>query len=72
MKPSRLALAIAVLPSLALAAGETAPDEAVELHPLVITRGTPIQRPAPASIAVIDRRLEEFARRLIDQVLVDA
>lgn len=74
MKLSRLALAIAVMPGLAAAAGETAAESAVELHPLVITRGTPIQRPAPASVAVIDRKQieESAAGNLLDLLRTQA
>lgn len=53
MKLSRLALAVTLAPSLALA---TEPSEPYQAPPLVITRGTPLQQPAPASVAVIDRK----------------
>ncbi len=52
MKLSRLALAVALAPSLALA-NEPASDDVL---PLVITRATALHNPTPASIAVIDRK----------------
>ncbi|MBD9485280.1 TonB-dependent receptor [Pseudomonas sp. PDM14] len=54
MKLSRLALAVALTPGLALSAtDETASHE---LPPLVITRATPIAQTTPASVQVIDRQ----------------
>lgn len=53
MKLSRLALAVALAPSLAFAATDTS---SYELPPLVITRATPLQTTAPASVKVIDRK----------------
>jgi len=53
MKLSRLALAAALAPSLALAAQS---EEAHEIPPLLITRATPLQNPAPASVKVISRQ----------------
>ena len=52
MKLSRLAVAVALAPSLAFAATDTS---SYELPPLVITRATPLQTTAPASVKVIDR-----------------
>lgn len=65
MKLSRLALAVALAPGIALANAEQTADE---LPPLVITRATPIQQPAPASVKVIDRKQIEAsaASSLID------
>jgi iron complex outermembrane receptor protein len=51
MKLSRLALAVALAPSLTLANDISS----YELPPLVITRATALQAPAPASVKVIDR-----------------
>ncbi len=56
MKLSRLALAIALAPSLTLGATDQARESALELPPQVITRATPIQQTTPASVAVIDRQ----------------
>lgn len=53
MKLSRLALAIALTPSLALAADES--SSSAQLPPMVITRATNLKAPTPASVAVIDR-----------------
>jgi iron complex outermembrane receptor protein len=53
MKLSRLALAVALAPSLAFAANDTS---SYELPPLVITRATALQTPAPASVKIIDRK----------------
>lgn len=53
MKLSRLALAIALTPGLALAADET--SSSTQLPPMVITRATNLKAPTPASVAVIDR-----------------
>lgn len=54
------ALAIALAPGLALAA--TDQQAANELPPLVITRATQLQAPAPASVAVISReQIEDSA-----------
>jgi len=52
MKLSRLALAVALAPSLALAAPPAA--EVTEL-PSVVTRATALKAPVPASVKVIDR-----------------
>lgn len=67
MKLSRIALAVALAPSLAIAA----PDARdVELPPLVITRATPLKAPAPASIKVIDRQhIEDSAAASLLDVL---
>lgn len=64
MKLSRLALAVALAPSLTLAA-EPASDD---IAPLVITRATPLEQPAPASVRVIQRAEIERsgAHNLID------
>ncbi|WP_312842266.1 TonB-dependent receptor [Stutzerimonas nitrititolerans] len=53
MKLSRLALAIALTPGLALAADEG--SSSAQLPPMVITRATNLKAPTPASVAVIDR-----------------
>ncbi|MBA1262428.1 TonB-dependent receptor [Stutzerimonas stutzeri] len=53
MKLSRLALAIALTPGLALAADES--SFSAQLPPMVITRATNLKAPTPASVAVIDR-----------------
>ncbi|WAD25992.1 TonB-dependent receptor [Pseudomonadaceae bacterium T75] len=53
MKLSRLALAIALTPGLALAADES--SSSAQLPPMVITRATNLKAPTPASVAVIDR-----------------
>lgn len=65
MKLSRLALAVALVPGISVAASDTSSHE---LPPLVITRATPIQQPAPASVKVIDRKQIEAsaASSLID------
>ncbi|MDF3195295.1 TonB-dependent receptor [Pseudomonas sp. 1928-m] len=62
MNLSRLALAVALAPGLSLA------NAAIELPPLVITRATPLQTPAPASVRVIDRQQIEAsaASSLVD------
>jgi len=67
MKLSRIALAVALAPSLAIAA----PDARdVELPPLVITRATPLKAPAPASVKVIDRQqIEDSAAASLLDVL---
>ena len=64
MKLSRLALAVTLAPGLALAA-EPAGDA---VQPLVVTRATPLQQPAPASVRVIKRAEIERsgAHNLID------
>ena len=53
MKLSRLALAIALTPGLALAADKS--SSSAQLPPMVITRATNLKAPTPASVAVIDR-----------------
>jgi len=53
MKLSRLTLAIALTPGLALAADES--SSSAQLPPMVITRATNLKAPTPASVAVIDR-----------------
>ena len=65
MKLSRLALAVALVPGLSTAATDTS---SYELPPLVITRATPLQTAAPASVRVIDREKIEAsaASSLID------
>lgn len=66
MKLSRLALAIALAPGLLLAAE---PGD-LELPPLVITRATPLQTPAPASVKVITRQqIEDSAATSLLDVL---
>jgi iron complex outermembrane receptor protein len=67
MKLSRIALAVTLAPSLAVAA----PDARdVELPPLVITRATPLKAPAPASVKVIDRQqIEDSAAASLLDVL---
>ncbi|MDA7088147.1 TonB-dependent receptor [Pseudomonas sp. SA3-5] len=67
MKLSRIALAVALLPTLALA---TDADEPYQAPPLVVTRGTPLQQPAPASVRVIDRQaIEKSAASTLIEVL---
>ncbi|MGB4072361.1 TonB-dependent receptor [Pseudomonas sp.] len=63
MNLSRIALAVALAPSLSLANSTD-----IELPPLVITRATPLQTPAPASVRVIDRKQIEAsaASSLVD------
>ena len=53
VKLSRLALAVALAPSISFAASDSSSHE---LPPLVITRATPLKAPAPASVKVIDRQ----------------
>src|SRR5690606_14083681 len=64
MKLSRIALAVALAPTLALAES----PQALEIPPLVITRATPIQQTTPASVRVIDRKQIEAsgASALVD------
>jgi len=71
VKMSRLALAVALAPCLALAAEATQPYQA---QPLVITRATPLKAPAPASISVIDRKQIEAsaASSLVDVLRTQA
>ena len=66
MKLSRIALAVALAPGLALAADETA--SSAQLPPMVITRATNLKAPTPASVSVIDREQIErsAASNLID------
>lgn len=67
MKLSRLALAVVLAPNLALAAPDTS---SYELPPLVITRATPLQTTAPASVRVIDReKIEASAASSLVDVL---
>lgn len=49
MQVSRLALAIALAPSLTFAAADSS------VQPLLVTRATPLEQPAPASVQVIRR-----------------
>jgi len=71
VKLSRLALVVALAPGLALAAEATQPYQA---QPLVITRATPLQTPAPASVAVISREQIEIsaASSLVDVLRTQA
>ena len=55
MKLSRIALAVALAPSLVLAAELPEPTSAAQLPSTVITRATNLKAPTPASVAVIDR-----------------
>lgn len=55
MKLSRIALAVALAPGLALAVEQPEPISAAQLPPTVITRATNLKAPTPASVAVIDR-----------------
>ncbi|MBP8237639.1 MAG: TonB-dependent receptor, partial [Pseudomonas sp.] len=67
MQLPRLALAVALAPSISLAASDTSE---YELPPLVITRATPLKAPAPASVKVIDRKqIEESAASSLIDVL---
>ena len=66
MKLSPIALAVALAPSLGLAAD----SEPYRAPPLVITRATPLQTPAPASVAVIERKqIEASAASNLVEVL---
>ena len=68
MNFSRLALAVALTPGLAFAADGS--RSVSELPPLVITRATALQAPAPASVAVIDRaQIEASAASSLVDVL---
>ena len=71
MKLSRIALAVTLAPSLAIAAPDT---RDVELPPLVITRATALKAPAPASVKVIDRKQieETSASSLLDVLRAQA
>ncbi|KFX67569.1 TonB-dependent receptor [Pseudomonas taeanensis MS-3] len=71
MKLSPLALAVALAPSLTLADQASEPYEA---PPLVVTRGTQLQQPAPASVAVITREEIETsaASNLVDVLRTQA
>ncbi|TWC36260.1 iron complex outermembrane receptor protein [Pseudomonas sp. SJZ079] len=67
MKLPPIALAVAMAPSLTLAAQTSEPYQA---PPLVVTRGTPLQQPAPASVAVITReQIETSAASNLVEVL---
>ena len=68
MKLSRLALAVALAPSLALASEPAADAPGDATQPLIVTRATPLQQPAPASVQVITRQQIERsgASNLID------
>ena len=64
MKLSPLALAVALLPSIAAAL------EPYQAPPMVITRGTALEKPAPASTRVIDRNeIERSAASSLIEVL---
>lgn len=66
MKVSRLALAIALAPGLSLAA-EPAADNVL---PLIVTRATPLEQPAPASVRVIQRaEIERSGAQSLQDVL---
>jgi len=66
MKLSRLALAVALLP----VAAQAEPSEPYQAAPLVVTRGTPLQAPAPSSVAVITRQqIESSAASSLVEVL---
>ena len=68
MKLSRLALAVALAPAFTWSAPSN--DDTTELPPLVITRATDLQAPAPASIAVISReQIEDSAASNLLDVL---
>ncbi|MDP3845205.1 MAG: TonB-dependent receptor [Pseudomonas sp.] len=62
------ALAIALLPLTTAAETADQPQDAISLPPLVITRATPLQQPAPASVQVISREEidKSAASNLID------
>lgn len=67
MKLSRIALAVALLPSLSLA---NQPQQPYQAPPLVITRATALQKPAPASVRVISRaEIEKSAASSLIEVL---
>ena len=64
MKLTRLALAVALLPSIAAAL------EPYQAPPMVITRATALEKPAPASTRVIDRNeIERSAASSLIEVL---
>ena len=68
MKLSRLVLAVALAPGMALCADEPLSND--EALPLLITRGTPLQVPAPASVRVIRRNeIERSGANTINDVL---
>ena len=68
MKLSRLVLAVALAPGMALCADEPLSND--EALPLLITRGTPLQVPAPASVRVIRRdEIERSGANTINDVL---
>ncbi|WAC45454.1 TonB-dependent receptor [Pseudomonas sp. SL4(2022)] len=71
MKLSRLALAVTLAPGLTLANEANPPYQA---QPLVITRATPLQTQAPASVRVIDRQQIEqsAAHSLLDVLRAEA
>ncbi|MGH8352537.1 MAG: TonB-dependent receptor [Pseudomonas sp.] len=75
MKLSRLALAAALAPGLAPGLALAAQgEEAYEIPPLVITRATPLQAPAPSSVQVISRQQIETsaASSLVDVLRTQA
>jgi iron complex outermembrane receptor protein len=66
MKLSRLALAVALAPL----AAQAEPSEPYQAPPLVVTRGTPLQAPAPSSVALITRKqIETSAASSLVEVL---
>lgn len=66
MKLSRIALAVALLPL----AAHAEPAEPYQAQPMVISRGTPLQAPTPASIRVIERKqIEASAASSLIEVL---
>lgn len=70
MKLSPIALAVALAP----VAANAQPIEPYQAQPLIISRGTPLQTPAPASVAVIDRQQIEAsaASSLVDVLRTQA
>ena len=67
MKLSRITLALALLPPLAVATENSEPTEAAQLPATVITRTTNLKAPTPASVTVIDR--EQIERSVSSNLL---
>nr|WP_298166518.1 TonB-dependent receptor [uncultured Pseudomonas sp.] len=70
MKLSPIVLAVALVPI----AAHAQPMEPYQAQPLIISRGTPLQTPAPASVGVIDRQQIEAsaASSLVDVLRTQA
>lgn len=67
MKLSRITLALALLPPLAVATENPEPTKAAQLPATVITRTTNLKAPTPASVTVIDR--EQIERSVSSNLL---